>query len=56
MTLTILSWLTGSRLGRQVALALLVVVLVLLVLWRVYVAGKRSTEITSHGDRDWETT
>ena len=41
--LTILSWMLGSSIGRKTTLVGLAVLMVLLILWRVYVMGQKST-------------
>lgn len=45
MMLTVLAWLTGSKIGRYVAGAGIVAVIVSVVLWRTFAAGKKSAEL-----------
>ena len=43
--LSVLAWLTGSKVGRYLALGLLAVSVVGVVILRVYVAGKRDEQL-----------
>ena len=43
--LSVLAWLTGSKVGRYIALGLLAVSVVGVVLLRVYVTGKRDEQL-----------
>lgn len=46
-----LTWLTGSRTGQILALAMLGVAAVALVIWRVFAAGARSEAAKAAADR-----
>lgn len=45
MMLSVLAWLTGSKVGRYIALGLLAVSVVGVVVLRVYAAGKRDEQL-----------